>query len=280
MSDPSIRVRGDLHGHTDWSDGRETLLTMATAAIERGYEYWACTDHSPRLTVAHGLSPERLESQLRHIDDINSQLAVLDPDGLSAPDGPSAPGGPGGPGGTGGPGVGGFRVLTGIEVDIFEDGTLDCPDELLSRLDVVVASCHRAFTQERSAMTKRLLTAATHPHVDILGHISNRKLWAKGYSKARPESEFDHAEVFAACAQHHTAIELNSQAQRMDPPRPWVSEAAQFGCWFALSTDAHNVAEMDRMTHSVRRAEEAGVSPSRILNGLPRGELLTWLGRA
>lgn len=257
----TLSVRGDLHGHTTWSDGRESILAMALAAIERGYDYWACTDHSPRLTIAHGLSPARLREQLAEIAALNEQLAEIDERDTST--GRAHP----------------FRVLTGMEVDIFEDGSLDADDAILAGLDIVVASCHRAFDQPPAEMTARLLAAARHPDVDVIGHISNRKLWAKGHGRARPESQFDHGAVFAACRAHNTAIELNAQAQRMDPPRPWVTEAAEAGCLFTLSTDAHNIAELDRIHHSVRRAEQAGVEPDRVLNTWELPRLLGHLGR-
>ncbi len=168
------------------------------------------TDHSPRLKVANGLTAERLHRQLDVIAVINEQLAP-------------------------------FRVLTGIEVDILEDGTLDQDPELLARLDVVVASVHSKLTMPSKAMTRRMTAAVENPHTDILGHCTGRMVKPRDgrNPKGRPESEFDAAAVFAACQEHSTAVEINSRPERLDPPRRLLRQAVKAGCFFSVDTDAH-----------------------------------------
>ncbi len=176
-------LRGDCHTHSTWSDGGAPIEKMARTAIALGHEYMVLTDHSPRLTVAHGLTAERLRAQLDEIAELNEALAP-------------------------------FRILTGIEVDILEDGALDQREDLLARLDVVVASVHSKLRMERLEMTRRMVTAVASPHVDILGHCTGRKLVGRG----RPPSTFDAEIVFAACAQFDTALEINCRPERQDPP--------------------------------------------------------------
>ena len=176
-------LRGDLHLHSDWSDGGHTIEAMAEHAIELGHEYMALTDHSPQLTVAKGLSPERLEQQLDVVAELNERLAP-------------------------------FRILTGIEVDILDDGTLDQEPELLERLDVVVASVHSKLRMDAQPMTDRMVAALANPHVDVLGHCTGRLIVGRG----RPESTFDAPLVFTAAAHFDKAIEINSRPERLDPP--------------------------------------------------------------
>jgi putative hydrolase len=173
-------LRGDCHSHSDWSDGGSSPLEMAEAARVLGHEWIALTDHSPRLTVANGLSAERLTAQLALIAKLNADLAP-------------------------------FRILTGIEVDILEDGTLDQRADLLARLDVVVASVHSLLRMPAGPMTTRMLAAVASPHVDVLGHCTGRM---KGGRRSRPESEFDADAVFAACREHGVAVEINCRPER------------------------------------------------------------------
>ena len=177
---------------------------MAEAAKEIGHRYWALTDHSPRLTVAHGLDAERLRQQLDIVADLNAELAP-------------------------------FRILTGIEVDILEDGSLDQAEELLARLDVVVASVHSKLRMEAPEMTARMLRAVRSPHTDILGHCTGRILAGRG----RPQSTFDAEAVFGACAETGTAVEINCRPERLDPPEPLLSLALSLDCVVVVDTDAH-----------------------------------------
>lgn len=239
-------LRGDLHTHSDWSDGGSPIEEMAVTGLELGHEYMALTDHSPRLTVAKGLSAARLERQLDVVARLGEQL-------------------------------GGFRLLTGIEVDINEDGTLDQTDELLGRLDVVVASVHSKLRSEPGPMTARMLAAIENPHTDVLGHCTGRLV--TGGRGTRPESRFDAEAVFAACAAHGVAVEINCRPERLDPPRRLLRQAVEAGCLFAIDTDAHAPGQLDWQAYGCARAVECGVPPERVVNTWPVEELLAWTSR-
>ncbi|MGY1786743.1 PHP domain-containing protein [Geodermatophilus sp. SYSU D00698] len=243
-------LRGDLHTHSDWSDGGSPIREMAEAAIGLGHEYMALTDHSPRLTVANGLTAERLERQLDVVAELNAELAP-------------------------------FRILTGIECDINVDGSLDQTDELLGRLDVVVASVHSDLRAESAAMTERMLAAVANPHTDVLGHCTGRLLIPREQregrrQRPRPESAFDAEAVFTACAQHDTAVEINSRPERLDPPLRLLSLAVELGCRFAVDTDAHAPGQLDWQDNGCERAVETGVDPDRVVNTWTADELLEW----
>jgi putative hydrolase len=225
-------LRGDCHTHSDWSDGGSPPREMAEAAQALGHEWIALTDHSPRLTVANGLSAERLEAQLSLVASLNEELAP-------------------------------FRILTGIEVDILEDGSLDQREDLLRRLDVVVASVHSLLRMPAGPMTKRMVTAIRNPHVDVLGHCTGRLLGGRG---KRPESVFDPAAVFGACREHGVAVEINCRPERMDPPDRLLGLAAEAGCRFAIDTDAHAPGQLDWLGNGTVRAEKFGISPERVIN--------------
>ncbi len=242
-------LRGDLHLHSDWSDGGSPIREMAEAAMALGHEYMALTDHSPRLTVANGLSPARLEEQLDVVAALNEELAP-------------------------------FRILTGIECDINVDGSLDQTDELLGRLDVVVASVHSDLRADAKSMTARMLAAVANPHTDVLGHCTGRLVIGRrqrdGTQKPRPESQFDAEAVFRACAEYGTAVEINSRPERLDPPRRLLSLAVERGCEFAIDTDAHAPGQLDWQYNGVERAIECGVQVERVVNSRPVGDLLEW----
>lgn len=233
-------LRGDLHLHSRWSDGGATIEAMARTAIALGHEYMVLTDHSPRLTVAHGLSIERLTQQLADVAVLNEQLAP-------------------------------FSILTGIEVDILEDGTLDHPDEVLALLDVVVASVHSKLRMGKTEMTARMLKAVTNPNVDILGHCTGRMIGK------RDPSTFDEDLIFAACAANRTAVEINCRPERLDPPRPMLRRAVELGCWFAIDSDAHSTGQLEWQPLGCDRAAQAGVPLERVINTLPVDGLLRWV---
>jgi putative hydrolase len=233
-------LRGDLHLHSRWSDGGATIEAMARTAMALGHEYMVLTDHSPRLTVAHGLSAERLAEQLADVAALNEQLAP-------------------------------FRILTGIEVDILEDGTLDHGDAILSQLDVVVASVHNKLRMPSKEMTERMVRAVANPHVDILGHCTGRLI-----GKREP-STFDPDYVFAACAHFHTAVEINCRPERLDPPRPLLQMAVDHGCYFSIDSDAHSTGQLEWQPHGCNRAAEVGVPLDRVINTWPIDELLRWV---
>jgi putative hydrolase len=235
------RLQGDCHSHSDWSDGGSPIREMAEAAKEIGHRYWALTDHSPRLTVAHGLDAERLRQQLDIVADLNAELAP-------------------------------FRILTGIEVDILEDGSLDQAEDLLARLDVVVASVHSKLRMEAPEMTARMLRAVRSPHTDILGHCTGRILVGRG----RPESTFDAEAVFAACAETGTAVEINCRPERLDPPESLLSLALSLDCVVVVDTDAHAPGQLEWQRHGCEQAARAGVPVEKVMNALPMDEFLAW----
>ncbi|MEM9748972.1 MAG: PHP domain-containing protein, partial [Actinomycetota bacterium] len=236
-------LRGDCHMHSTWSDGGAPIEAMAATAMALGHEYMVQTDHSARLTVAHGLNEERLSDQLDHVDEVNAAIAEAGHD---------------------------FRILSGMEVDILEDGSLDLSDDMLERLDVVVASVHSKLRMEKQQMTERMLLAIASPHVDILGHCTGRMIGK------RPPSQFDADYVFAACAQFNTAVEINCRPERLDPPRELLRLAVDHGCWFTIDTDAHATGQLEWQPHGCDRAAECDVPIGRILNTLPADDLLAW----
>ncbi|MDQ3757747.1 MAG: PHP domain-containing protein [Actinomycetota bacterium] len=235
------RLRGDCHTHSDWSDGGSPIEVMAEAAREAGHEYVVLTDHSPRLTIANGLSPDRLRAQLDEIAELNERLAP-------------------------------FRILAGIEVDILEDGGVDQEPELLDRLDVVVASVHSKLRQDSEGMTMRMTRALQNPYVDILGHCTGRIVVGRG----RPESTFDIDAVFGTAAAHDKAVEINCRPERLDPPTRLLRQAVAAGCRFSIDTDAHAPGQLEWLPYGCDRAVACEVPPERVVNTLPLDGLLAW----
>ncbi|MFF5503523.1 PHP domain-containing protein [Streptomyces roseolus] len=235
-------LRGDCHLHSDWSDGGASIEEMGRAAIGLGHDWAVLTDHSPRLTVARGLSPERLREQLDVVAELNERWAP-------------------------------FRLLTGIECDILDDGSLDQEPELLDRLDLVVGSVHSKLRMDARAMTRRMEAAVRNPLMDVLGHCTGR-LVAGG--RLRPESEFDAERVFAACAESGTAVEINSRPERLDPPRRLLRQAVEAGAYFAVDTDAHAPGQLAWQHIGCARAEECGVPAERVINTWDADRLLAW----
>ena len=237
-------LRGDLHCHSDWSDGGSPLEEMAFTAIELGHDYLVLTDHSPRLTVARGLSVERLQRQLQVVEAVNEHLD------------------------------GSFTLLTGIEVDILDDGSLDQTEEMLGRLEVRVASVHSKLKMDPAAMTKRMIGAIRNPFTNVLGHCTGRLV--TGNRGTRPGSQFDARAVFEACAEHDVAVEINSRPERRDPPTRLLELARDTGCLFSIDSDAHAPGQLDMVDYGCDRAEAAGIDPDRIVNTWPRERLLAW----
>ncbi|WP_285242116.1 PHP domain-containing protein [Pseudarthrobacter sp. fls2-241-R2A-127] len=240
-------LRGDLHSHSDWSDGGSPIELMVAAAEVLGRQYLALTDHSPNLTIANGLSPDRLRDQLDVVAGIN---------------------------GNGGP----TRLLAGIEVDILESGELDQEPELLQRLDVVVASVHSKLRADRKTMTTRMLGGITDPRTNVLGHCTGRLV--EGSRGTRPPSEFDAKEVFAACAEHNVAVEINSRPERQDPPDDLIQLALEAGCLFSIDSDAHAPGQLDFLQYGAERAARNNVPVERIITTWPVDKLLAWAGSA
>ncbi|GAA1154974.1 PHP domain-containing protein [Kribbella jejuensis] len=240
-------LKADLHLHSEWSDGGSPIEEMARTAHRLGHSYIALTDHSARLTVASGLSRERRLQQLEVVAELNKKLQ----DELD-----------------------GFTILNGIEVDINEDGSLDCDSEILARLDVVVASVHSKLRMPSEPMTERMVRAIANPHVDVLGHCTGRLI--TGGRGTRPESEFDAEVVFEACRQFGTAVEINSRPERLDPPKRLLSLAVETGCLFSIDTDAHAPGQLDWQVYGCERAEDCGVAPERVINTWDQQVLLDW----
>ncbi len=237
-------ITGDCHMHSDWSDGGSPILEMAKTCVELGHSWTALTDHSPRLTVANGLTRDRLEDQLDVVAQINSELAP-------------------------------FRLLTGIEVDILEDGSLDQDDDLLERLDVVVASVHWHLRDPKEVMTRRMRAAVSNPRTDVLGHCTGRKVVGRG----RPESTFDVEAVVEACIANRVAIEVNCRPERQDPPDRILSAAIEAGCLLSIDTDAHAPGQLDWQPSGCARVSAAGGNVDDVVTTWPAERLLEWTHR-
>ncbi|MGA9749874.1 MAG: PHP domain-containing protein, partial [Nocardioides sp.] len=240
-------LRGDLHTHSDWSDGGSPIEEMVMTAREVGHDYVVLTDHSPRLTVANGLSPERLRRQMDVVAAVNGHLDSDPRD---------------------------FRLLHGIEVDILDDGALDQTDELLGALDLVVASVHSKLKMDPAAMTRRMVAAVRHPRSNVLGHCTGRLVM--GGRGTRAQSQFDARAVFTACAEEGVAVEINSRPERRDPPDELISLALDLGCLFSIDSDAHAPGQLDFLVYGAERAEALDVPLDRIVNTWPAERLLTW----
>ena len=234
-------LKGDLHMHSDWSDGGSPIEVMATSARQLGHDYVALTDHSPRLTVARGLTADRLRQQLDVVAELNETLAP-------------------------------FRIFTGIEVDILEDGSLDQDDDLLAELDVVVASVHSKLRMDAEGMTNRMVKAMQHPDTDVLGHCTGRIVVGRG----RPESTFDAAAVFDTCARYGKAVEINSRPERLDPPKRLLKEALSRGCQIVIDTDAHAPGQLEWQINGCERAVTCEVPLDLIVNTRDAQGLLAW----
>jgi putative hydrolase len=250
-------LRGDCHSHSEWSDGGSSIEEMVTTAIRLGHQYLVLTDHSPRLTVARGLSADRLREQLDVVAALNETLVDQGVD---------------------------FRLLSGIEVDILADGSLDQDESLLARLDIVVGSVHSGLKDEADVMTRRMLAAIRNPHLDILGHCTGRKVAGAGAgsdrahrtSRGRPESQFDAEAVFSACLEAGKAVEINCRPDRLDPPKRLLRRAYEIGCVFTIDTDAHAPGQLDWLHNGCERAAMCGVEPERVVNTWPAERLLEW----
>ncbi|WP_127792654.1 PHP domain-containing protein [Agromyces sp. LHK192] len=240
-------LKGDLHSHSDWSDGTTSIQTMAEGAKGVGLEWVALTDHSPSLRVANGLSAERLASQLEIVEALDGSGSL------------------------------GIRLLPGIEVDILEDGSLDQSPEMLDRLDVVVASVHSKLRTPSPAMTERMLGAIADRHTNVLGHCTGRLI--RGSRGTRPQSTFDAEAVFAACAANDVAVEINSRPEREDPPDELIAIALAAGCLFSIDSDAHAPGHYGFLGLGAERAERAGIPPERIVTTWEVERLLEWTHR-
>jgi len=232
-------IRGDLHAHTDWSDGAGTLADMATAARARGYRYLVISDHTQSLGIAQGLSAERLTAQRKEIDALNRQSD-------------------------------GSTLLQGCELEIKADGSLDLPDQVLAQLDFVVASVHTSLRQDREQITRRALQALRNPYVDVLGHPSGRILGQ------REESAVDLEAVIQAAAETGTALEVNSIPARLDLDDVHVRRAVEMDVWIAISSDAHHPGGLDSLPFGLATARRGWATASSVLNTMSLDEIRAW----
>ena len=237
-------LSGDLHVHSNWSDGGSPIEEMVLTAVELGHEWMALTDHSPRLTVANGLSRERLTQQLTRVDSINASLG------------------------------GSFRLLKGIEVDIHLDGSLDQDDDMLDQLDIVTASIHSKLRQPSYELTPRMVTAVRNPRTNVLAHCTGRLV--TGGRGTRPPSTFDAEKVFRACLDNDVAVEINARPERCDPPDELIELARDLGCLFTIDSDAHAPGQLDFKSLACERAERLGIEAERIVTTWPADDVLAW----
>jgi putative hydrolase len=228
--------QGDVHSHTNWSDGRATMLEMARGAKALGYKYLGITDHSPRIKVVNGLDAARLLAQSREREQVENEIE-------------------------------GLTLLQGIEVDILEDGALDLPDEVLELLDMVIASPHVKLRQESTAMTERMLRAVSNPNVDVIGHPTGRR------PGSREGASYDFELVFSEAARHGVALEIDCDPARMDLSPEHARLALECGCSFSMDADAHAPAEFAYVPMAAWMARRAGIPMDRILNFKPLEDL-------
>jgi DNA polymerase (family 10) len=233
-------IKGDLHMHTTWSDGKASIQEMAESAIELGYEYVAITDHSPSSTIANGLSIERLKEKRQELVAVNKKIK-------------------------------GINILMGSEVDITTDGTLDYPDVVLKELDVVIASVHSAFKMDRDTITKRILTALENPYIHALGHPTGRLI------NQRDPYDVDIDLLIEAALKHDKALEVNSSYQRLDLKDLHVKKAVEAGVKIIISTDAHRPEGLLQMRYGIGTARRGWVQKKDVLNALEFDELNEWL---
>jgi DNA polymerase (family 10) len=235
-------LRGTFHVHTTFSDGRNTVLEMLTAAKDRGYEYVGISDHSPTAFYAGGLTVERLRQQHAEIDKHEPAVAPM-------------------------------RIFRGTEADILPDGSIDYGDEILSTLDFVVASIHSRFQMQKDEMTERILKALDNPYVTILGHLTGRRLLSRdGYS-------VDYDRIFERAAQRDVCIEINGNPQRLDVDWRHIGRAVERGVTFVINPDAHSIAEMSHVISGTWVARKAGLTPRYILNTRSVDEVEQWLSQ-
>jgi DNA polymerase (family 10) len=235
-------IRGDLHIHTVWSDGLSTVEQAVKRAREKGYSYIAITDHSQSLKIARGLSLDKLKEQHKEIRSLNEKIDQ-------------------------------FTVLTGIEADILPRGGVDCPDEILKEVDLVIASVHSAFKQDRETMTARIISAVENKNVDVIGHLTGRLLTSReGYA-------LDLERVLEAAASCGTILEVNSSPDRLDINDLNARRAKEKGIRMAVNTDAHDLKRMDEMCYGVSVARRAWLEPDDIVNTMPAGKLIKFLRR-
>jgi DNA polymerase (family 10) len=247
-------LRGDLHSHSDWSDGHQPLEVMIEAARRHGYAYQVLTDHTQSLAIARGLNPARVAEQAVVIADLNARFEAEEAAGTAPPETPPE----------------GFRLLHGCELEVRADGVLDFDDDLLARFDLVVASVHVGRRQPKAQLTKRTLTAIRSPHVDVIAHPSGRKIGQ------RPDLDLDWDLVYSEAARTGTALEMNGSPPRLDLAVERARRAVGMGCVLSIDSDAHDIAELDYVRWGISQARRAWVEPASVVNTRSREDLLAW----
>jgi DNA polymerase (family 10) len=240
------QLKGDLHVHSDWTDGNNSIEEMAKAARKRGYQYVAICDHSPTIGITNGLTPERLKKQMKEIDKLNRKM-------------------------TGKKGGKSFKILKGIEVDIKSNGKLDLDNDLLKELDIVVAAVHTKFGQPRDEMTRRIVKAIENPHVDIIAHPTGRLI-----GKREPY-QVDLDKLMDACKACGKALELNAYPERLDLSDLNCRKTKEKGVKIAISTDAHRDKHLDWISFGIATARRGWIEPGNVINTLFLSQLLKWL---
>ena len=233
-------IKGDLHVHSNWTDGRESIETMVRAAKDRGYEYVCIADHSVARGIARGLNRERLAAQLAEIEQVRQKVK-------------------------------GISVLTGMEVDIRSDGTLDMPDDVLEKLDIVTGSIHSGMSQSREQITDRLIKAMENPNMDVLGHPTGRLL------PKREPADVDMEAVFAAAARTGAVLEINSMPERLDLKDTHIQRARELGVLMVINTDGHSSDHFGLLRFGVGMARRGWCEPRHILNTRPLGDLMAYV---
>ena len=247
-------LRGDLHSHSDWSDGTHAIEVMAEAARRRGYAYQVLTDHTQSLAIARGLTPERVAEQREIVAALNARFAAEEAAGTAPPETPP----------------GGFRLLHGCELEVRADGQLDYEDDLLASYDVVVASVHVGRRQPRAELTQRTLNAIRSPHVDVIAHPSGRMI------DTRDDLDLDWDQVYAEAARTGTALEMNGSPHRLDLAVERARRAVADGCLLSIDSDAHRTGELDYVRWGISQARRAWVEPANVVNTRDREGLLAW----
>ena len=247
-------LRGDLHSHSDWSDGHQPLEFMIQAARRHGYAYQVLTDHSQSLAIARGLTPDRVARQAEAIVVLNARFAAEEAAGTAPPETPPE----------------GFRLLHGCELEIRADGALDYEDDLLARFDLVVASVHVGRRQTRAELTRRTLNGIRSPHVDVIAHPSGRKIGE------RDDLDLDWDAVYSEAARTGTALEMNGSPPRLDLAVERARRAVALGCLLSIDSDAHDIHELDYVRWGISQARRAWVTSASVVNTRSRAELLAW----
>ena len=248
-------LTGDLHSHSDWSDGTHSIELMAETARRRGHAYQVLTDHSQSLAIARGLTPERVEQQRTIIAALNARYAQEEAEGTAPSETPPE----------------GFRLLHGCELEIRADGALDYPDKLLERFDLVVASVHVARRQSKAELTRRTLNGIRSPHVDVIAHPSGRMIGT------RDDLDLDWDAVYTEAARTGTVLEMNGSPHRLDLAVERARRAVALGCILSIDSDAHKIAEFDHLRWGISQARRAWVEPGNVLNTRSRADVLAWV---